>query len=178
MIFFVIKHNNINKKYHKFPWKPQLTHHVCSFAWMMSLMLRHSLLVQNFGTFLSSWKMAKNTIKGSRFFFHKINKKYAKKTRDEMFLQSRFEVTDVKFKNFSLHNFVKTGQISAKLCIWLFLHKINKNLSWKQGSNFDLRSPLRILEEHFSLKFSTNISTPSLNEKLNVLIKTNVYQKI
>ena len=108
--FFVMKHNNINKKCHKFLWEPQLAHHVCSVAWMTPLMLRHSLLIQNFGTFLSSWKMANNTIKlYSRFFFHKINKKYAKKTRDEMFLQSRYDVTDVKFKTFSLHNFVKTG---------------------------------------------------------------------
>ena len=60
--FFVIKQSNINKIFQNFTGKAPLTYHVCSFAWMASptLMQFNDSKILNF---LSSWEMAKNTIK-------------------------------------------------------------------------------------------------------------------
>ena len=57
---------------------------------MVSLMLRNSLVTQNFWNIISLWKKAKNTKKLCwRFFLHKLTNKYAKKTSGDMFSHSR-----------------------------------------------------------------------------------------
>ena len=115
--FFIIKQNDIYKKFQKFTCKPQLTNFVCSFACMTSLTQRYSLIVQDFATsqVRERWsKTPSNFIIGGLFSI-KVTKN-AKKTRGDMFYT---------FASITSHT------LNAKLC--------NFKTSWnlmKSSQNF------------------------------------------
>ena len=55
-----------------------------------------------------------------------------------------YDVTYTKFKILQLQNFVKSDPNATKPCASIFLHKINKDMSQKQGlvlKHFGLRTP-------------------------------------
>ena len=95
---------------------------------------------------IRSWKMAKNTIKFyRRCFLYKTNKKCKENQGWHVLYICGCDVSYAEFETLYRFNFVKSVKKAAKLCTRLFLHKINKNLSWKPGSSFGLRDLLFML---------------------------------
>ena len=97
------------KKFEKFTGKPRLAYFLYLLAYMASLMLRYSLIIENFATSWVRKKYTKNAIKLiRRFFLHKSNKK-CKKTTGEMFCI--FAGTTSLTLNSKLYNFITSRNL-------------------------------------------------------------------
>ena len=66
------------------------------------------------------------------FFSIKLTKN-PKKNKGEMFCTFADMTSLMLNSKFVTLHFLKSDQTAIKICIGLFLHKINKNMPWKQG---------------------------------------------
>ena len=125
--FFIIKRNDIYKKFQKFTCKPQLTYFVCSFARMMPFNAEIQFNSSRLCNFTSLWKMVISNIKlyYRRCFLHKSNKK-CKENQGDMFYA---------FAGMMSHT------LNAKRCNFITLWNL-------------IKLPQNFVERHFSIQLT------------------------
>ena len=95
---FIMKQNGINQNFQKFTFKPQLAFYACSFAFMMSLMLRQFNYSKR-RNLTSFRKIVKNTRELCwKFILHKLTKIWKENQEWNILYIRGYDVTCVKFK--------------------------------------------------------------------------------
>ena len=118
-LFFITKQNVIYQEFQKFACKPQLAYYICSFAYMTSLALKCSLIIQNRQEFHKAMLKVLSS---------ENEQKYVTQISCEMFctiVAMTSWVHDGKFKTLFTNSWKSLEQISCKN---LFLRNINKDM--------------------------------------------------